>query len=468
MHNFHVTGDQDWFKVNLQANRIYTFTTFNLTLGADTIMRLYDTDGTTLLITNDDYPGGGVASQIVFIAPRQATYYLMVRDFYNRGDCLGYSIRAERGPFRQYVPGIINILPPTPTLTPTPTATNTPTRTPTPLPTRTPTRTPTPTVTRTPTVTPTPPGGGDIVVPGLIHTKGVAINPLTNRLYLSSRDTDELFVLNASTMQIITKIRVGDEPFGVVVNPATNKVYVNNYVDGTVSIINGATNTVIATVAVGPETTFVDVNQTTNRIYSVSHAWDVVGIISGVEDRRLALKWSGGVGAWGATINESLNRVYTTNRDTGNVATLDGVTGNVYEDQSVSPFVGAIPYAIHYAPTLDRVFVIIGEGDIPFRLMAYRPTAQGLFPAGQVDMPQDQPDGGGGLIVNPTTGHVLLVNSKLNQVRVYGYNNTTSTFTLLRTVATARNPFMLDVNPNNNRVYVGSRDEGKVTIFTDN
>ena len=88
--------------------------------------------------------------------------------------------------------------------------------------------------------------------------------------YLSSRDTDELFVLNASTMQIITKIRVGDEPFGVVVNPATNKVYVNNYVDGTVSIINGATNTVIATVAVGPETTFVDVNQTTNRIYSVS------------------------------------------------------------------------------------------------------------------------------------------------------------------------------------------------------
>jgi len=27
---------------------------------------------------------------------------------------------------------------------------------------------------------------------------------------------------------------------------------------------------------------------------------------------------------------------------------------------------------------------------------------------------------------------------------------------------------MLDVNPNNNRVYVGSRDEGKVTIFTDN
>lgn len=72
--------------------------------------------------------------------------------------------------------------------------------------------------------------------------------------------------------------------------------------------------------------------------------------------------------------------MYTSNRDTGNVATLDGVTGNAYEDQSVSPFVGAIPYAIHYAPSLDGVFVIIGEGDIPFRLMAYRPTTQGSSP----------------------------------------------------------------------------------------
>lgn len=310
--------------------------------------------------------------------------------------------------------------------------------------------------------------GGTPEIPGLTHAKGVAINPLTNRLYLASRGTDELFVVNASTLQTIAKIRVGNEPFGVAVNTATNKVYVGNYIDGTVSVINGATNSVIATVQIGPEVTFLDINQTTNRIYSITHAWDMMGIISGVDERRLALKWSGGVGAWSATVNETLNRIYTTNRDTGNIATLDGATGNVFEDQSVSPFVGAIPYAIHYAPSLNRVFVIIGEGDIPFRLMAYRPTAQGLFPAGQVDMPEDQPDGGGGLIVNPTTGHILVVNSKLNQVRVYGYNVNTNAFTLLRTAPTARNPFMLDVNPTNNRVYVGSRDEARITIFTDN
>ncbi|MEZ6185580.1 MAG: PPC domain-containing protein [Planctomycetota bacterium] len=84
--NIEVGGDSDWFKVDLVAGTEYEFYTDNLQGGMDSILTLYDTNGTTVLDVNDDSQAAPVplASRIPndpamnFTAAQDGTYYLEV------------------------------------------------------------------------------------------------------------------------------------------------------------------------------------------------------------------------------------------------------------------------------------------------------------------------------------------------------------------------------------------------------
>jgi len=135
-HNFHTPEDRDYVKFAAQADYIYTIRTLNLGGGNDTVLTLYDTDGTTQLAYSDDDPSNPPASRIVWLCLTAGTYFVKIAPFgTNIGGCdVTYDLE------------VTSVAAPTPT----PTVTSTPTYTPTP----TPTNTATPT--RTPTVTPTP------------------------------------------------------------------------------------------------------------------------------------------------------------------------------------------------------------------------------------------------------------------------------------------------------------------------
>jgi len=75
-HTYFAAGDEDWSKFNATSGTEYLVKTRNLANGADTFLRIYDTDGTTLLSTNDDESSDSVASAIQFTASADATYYI--------------------------------------------------------------------------------------------------------------------------------------------------------------------------------------------------------------------------------------------------------------------------------------------------------------------------------------------------------------------------------------------------------
>ena len=77
-HNFHVAGDEDWVKVNLVAGTQYIFQTSNLGSNCDTYLCLYDVDGTTQIVCDDNSAGGG-ASRLAWIPYMSGTYYMVVR-----------------------------------------------------------------------------------------------------------------------------------------------------------------------------------------------------------------------------------------------------------------------------------------------------------------------------------------------------------------------------------------------------
>lgn len=80
LHNFHVAGDNDWSRFSATAGVSYVIETFNLGIGSDTYLYLYGTNGSTILVVNDD-SGGTLASRIEWVAPASGTYYARVRHY---------------------------------------------------------------------------------------------------------------------------------------------------------------------------------------------------------------------------------------------------------------------------------------------------------------------------------------------------------------------------------------------------
>ena len=106
LHNFHVPGDLDYVKFNATEDERYLIETSDLGNESDTYTYLYDTDGLTEIIHDDD-SSEGLASRIRIIwkCNDSGTYYVKVRHFsssasgpnthYNISVLEGYSPPAE-------------------------------------------------------------------------------------------------------------------------------------------------------------------------------------------------------------------------------------------------------------------------------------------------------------------------------------------------------------------------------------
>lgn len=74
-------ADIDWYKFSATQGSTYTLTTNGGAEDTDTVLVLYDTNGTSYLDRNDDYQSGSLSSQIVWTCPSSGTYYFKVRGF---------------------------------------------------------------------------------------------------------------------------------------------------------------------------------------------------------------------------------------------------------------------------------------------------------------------------------------------------------------------------------------------------
>lgn len=104
-HNFSVSGDVDWVRFTAQSGRVYTITTTNLGAKADTIVRLYATNGATLLVENDD---GGVvprASRMFWACSSNRVSLLRVHEKTNGfGHAANYDLQVTGSLFTNKVP----------------------------------------------------------------------------------------------------------------------------------------------------------------------------------------------------------------------------------------------------------------------------------------------------------------------------------------------------------------------------
>ena len=295
IHTFHVRTDVDWFVMSsLTSGWWYNVSTSKLVGGADTIMILYDQNMTIVKSSDDIDPTKCqtqpefCASSISWKATSSGPYYLSVRTLtwpdqrYPSCPCPGYNITGTT--LRNYLPIIIGPVSSVPTPTPTPTATATP----------------------TPVLPPVP-----TTIPGLSHPKGVAINPNTHMVYVTSRDDNRLYMIDGITLKVIKSVKTGREPWGVAVSTVTNKVYVGNFASNDVWVFDGATLDVLppSPISVGRNPVTVKIDENRKRVYVTTYGSDAVAIIDTNTDEYAGSKPLG-PGVWGLAVNSNLNFAY--------------------------------------------------------------------------------------------------------------------------------------------------------------
>ena len=80
-YTFYPTADVDFASFSATSGRNYVILTYGLANGADTVMDLLSTNGTTVLSTNDDSGDGSQASKITWTAPSTGTYFVRIKRF---------------------------------------------------------------------------------------------------------------------------------------------------------------------------------------------------------------------------------------------------------------------------------------------------------------------------------------------------------------------------------------------------
>ena len=111
----------------------------------------------------------------------------------------------------------------------------------------------------------------------------IAINPVTNKVYVASDTNNVVTVIDGATLQTAT-VNVGATPVEMDIDTSTNKVFVANGGGSSITVIDGATNAT-STIALHGNPASIAVNQVTHKVwvptstYNGSYSYGVVELV---------------------------------------------------------------------------------------------------------------------------------------------------------------------------------------------
>ena len=259
-------------------------------------------------------------------------------------------------------------------------------------------------------------------IPVGVNPLALAVNPVTNKVYVANSGSNTITVINANTGATAT-IAGGTYPAWVAINAETNKVYVSNLISASTTIINGATDTVTTTTASGGGG-WTAVNPFINTEYVIRYGGaDEVNTIQ--SDQYQVTSATRSYEPVSLAVNPVNNWLYVAHKTTGDIVAMDMTVTQPYPPLKCPDGSGGIR-AQPFIPPL-------GSPD------TYRVPC--------IDVPGTPV----AVAVNPLTNKIYAVTSSPNQIHVI--NGTNSTFTSLTPVGTIGAAKTVAVNPVTNKIY---------------
>lgn len=317
-----------------------------------------------------------------------------------------------------------------------------------------------------PPPTPCPPPDG-CPLPGVAHLKGIAVHEGRNLLYITSRDNDRLVVVDPQSSTVISQTATGDQPWGVVLNEATGRVYVSNYGSGDVWIYDATSLQILAKVAVGANPALMEILPTLDTVFVTVRANSRVAVIKGLTLTQDLT--SGGSGPFGIAADSVNNRIFVSHRDSRHLAEIRQVNG-AWQTKSVTLTPeGTTPFELAYHAARNRLYVVYADTNSKWFVDLWKPEANALWGRERTLTVGDSGNrtsasvGGAGLAVNPTTGHIFNVNTAAGTLTVISG----SSEKVVATTATGPDPFPVAVNSRTNVVFVGLRTKNALVKIDD-
>ncbi len=317
-----------------------------------------------------------------------------------------------------------------------------------------------------PTPTPCPPPTG-CPLDGANHVKGIAVHSGRDLLYVTSRDNDQLLVVDAFSSTVISQTATGDQPWGVVINEATNRVYVSNYGSGDVWVYDGTTLAVLAKIPVGNNPALMEILPALDTVFVIVRDGSRVGVIQGLGLAQDIA--AGGSGPYGIAADTVNNRIFVSHRDSRHLSVLRQ-EGSSWQAKSMTLTPeGTTPFELAYNPARNRLYAVYGNTKNEWFVDIWKPelTAQwgreATVRVGNSGDVKTEEVGGTGLAVNPTTGNIFNANTADGTLSVIS----ASQQRVIATVATGLDPFPVAVNPVTNIVFVGLRSQNTLVKLDD-
>jgi YVTN family beta-propeller protein len=159
--------------------------------------------------------------------------------------------------------------------------------------------------------------------------QGMGLNPVTNRIYASAADDQQLITIDGNTNTVIAQVLVPSQPGGISVNPKTNRIYVaGTGFPGLIMVFDGATNTQIASIPEDFGVNNTAVNFLLDRAYATDS--DKVIVVDGATNQEAARVPAGPFATF-IDVNLLNSKVYVVNAGNGSVSIIDGKTNQVVQ-----------------------------------------------------------------------------------------------------------------------------------------
>ena len=280
------------------------------------------------------------------------------------------------------------------------------------------------------------------IATGLMPT-ALAINPVTNKIYVTNGNSNSVTVIDGQT-NLTTSVPTGSYPVGVAINPATNRIYVTNFYADNVTVIDGATNAT-STIGVGQRPLPLAVNSLTNTIYVGNQSRNSVCIIDG-NTGVVTITVGVGTRPQAIAINSLSNQIYVANYQSANVSVIDGV------NNSVTPVpVGSYPAALAIDAVRNRAYVA-NSGDSTATLIDGGSLATNTITVGAYPVAVD---------VDPIT-NMAYFTTQQNHGSVTAVNGADLSMV---SVGVGSNPSAIVVDEMTNRLYTANEQANTASIL---
>jgi YVTN family beta-propeller protein len=183
------------------------------------------------------------------------------------------------------------------------------------------------------------------------HSNGVSVSG--GNIYVALRDAASVAVLNASTGAFVANRSVGSQPYGV--GATGSRVWVANFASNSVSILDAATTNGVTTTNAGSNPSLVAPAASSAFVSDLGD-----GVMEVANDGTLLHNFTAtGAGSFGIAFNAATNQVYVSNRNTSQVAALDATTGAVVKSVTLAQ----VPYALAFESNRNHLFVVLAESN---------------------------------------------------------------------------------------------------------